>query len=177
MDDFEKMLTELPKPEVKELRHEDMLAADLIRAKDKAATGLWWLLVPLYVLTMLLVRTLYKKTSLAMELNAFYERSPLLALLLFIAAPLLLLVLYWRKQRRKISSPLLFERRGVFFVPINAGGWLIFSAAICCAVYNAYLLNDSEHSVSDFFINLLFSLLLIGAVYSLVAYLTLKKRL
>jgi hypothetical protein len=70
----------------------------------------------------------------------------------------------------------MFERKGILFIPVNFGGWLIFAAAVIYAIYNGWQLNSSAHSVSDFLMNLLFSLLIIGAVYSVIAYLTLIKR-
>lgn len=70
----------------------------------------------------------------------------------------------------------MFKRKGILFIPVNFWGWLIFAAALGFAIYNGWLLNSGTHSVSDFLINLLFSWLMIGAVYSLIAYLTLIKR-
>ncbi len=69
----------------------------------------------------------------------------------------------------------MFERKSILFVPVNFGGWLIFAAAIIYAIYNGVQLNIA-HSVSDFLMNLVFSLLIIAAVYSFIAYSTLIKR-
>ena len=67
-----------------------------------------------------------------------------------------------------------FKRMSIFFVPVSAIGWLLFLCALAYAVYACIELNNRSHSVSDFFINVLFSLLIIAAVYSLIAYLTMK---
>jgi hypothetical protein len=69
----------------------------------------------------------------------------------------------------------MFRRKGVFFIPINLGGWLVFAVAVCYAVYNGWALNNKAHSVSDFLMNLVFSLLIICGIYSLIAWLTLTK--
>ncbi len=70
----------------------------------------------------------------------------------------------------------MFERKGILFIPVNFWGWLIFAAAVIYAIYNGVQLDSSAHSVSDFLMNLVFSLLIIAAVYSVIAYLTLIKR-
>jgi phosphate/sulfate permease len=70
----------------------------------------------------------------------------------------------------------MFKRKGILFIPVNLGGWLIFAAAVIYAIYNGLQLNGSTHSISDFLMNLVFSLLIIAAVYSLIAYLTLIKK-
>jgi len=65
-----------------------------------------------------------------------------------------------------------FKRIGIFFVPTSIIGWLILLAGFAYAVHVCIDLNSRSHSVSDFLINFVFSLLIIGAVYSLIAYLT-----
>ena len=69
----------------------------------------------------------------------------------------------------------MFKRKGVFFIPVNLGGWLVFASAVCYAVSNGWELNNTTHSVSDFLMNLVFSLLIICGIYSLIAWLTLIK--
>lgn len=67
-----------------------------------------------------------------------------------------------------------FKRRGIFFIPINVIGWLIVES---CCIYSVYIFIDIDnrsHSVSDTLINFAFNLLIIGAGYSLIAYLTSK---
>lgn len=64
-----------------------------------------------------------------------------------------------------------FRRKGVFFMPASLTGWIIFMAAVAYAVYVFIDLNNRDHSVSDLMINFVFSLIIIGAIYSLVAYL------
>lgn len=67
-----------------------------------------------------------------------------------------------------------FKRSGIIFVPTSFIGWIILLCGLAYAVYNGIDLNNRCHSVSDFLINVVFSLLLIYAVYSLVAYLTIR---
>ncbi len=65
-----------------------------------------------------------------------------------------------------------FKRIGVFFVPTNLMGWIILLGGIAYAVYKFGDIDSRSHSASDTLINFVFNLLIIGAVYSLIAFLT-----
>jgi hypothetical protein len=65
-----------------------------------------------------------------------------------------------------------FNRRGLFFKPTSWAGWLILIAAIGYAAFVFADLNNRAHSVSDLMINFVFRGIIIGAMYSLVAYLS-----
>ena len=68
-----------------------------------------------------------------------------------------------------------FKRTGIIFFPISAIGWLISLAGAAYAVYSFIDIDRSSHSVSDTLINFVFRLLIIWAVYSLIAYMTCRK--
>lgn len=65
-----------------------------------------------------------------------------------------------------------FKRIGIFFIPASAAGWIILLSGIVFAVYSFLDIDGRSHSVSDTLMNFVFMLLIIGAVYSLIAYLT-----
>jgi hypothetical protein len=65
-----------------------------------------------------------------------------------------------------------FKRIGIFFIPAAVSGWIILIAAIVFAIYSFLDIDGRSHSVSDTMINFVFMLLIIGAVYSLIAFLT-----
>jgi hypothetical protein len=65
-----------------------------------------------------------------------------------------------------------FKRIGMFFIPVSVAGWIILIAGFVFAIYSFIDIDSRSHSVSDTMINFVFMLLLIGAVYSLAAYLT-----
>jgi len=67
-----------------------------------------------------------------------------------------------------------FKRSGIFFIPSSLIGWLLFLAALVYAVYTFIQINNENHSVSDTLINFVFSLLIIGAIYSLIAYISIR---
>jgi len=65
-----------------------------------------------------------------------------------------------------------FKRTGIFFVPVSVAGWLILVAGLAFAVYSFMDIDSRSHSNSDTLMNFAFMLLIIGAVYSLIAYAT-----
>lgn len=69
-----------------------------------------------------------------------------------------------------------FKRIGIFFVPATATGWIIFAAGVVFAVISFMDIDGRSHSVSDTLMNFVFMLLIIGAVYSLIAYATSRVR-
>ena len=69
-----------------------------------------------------------------------------------------------------------FTRKGVFFLPASIVGWLIFAAAVVYAVYLFIDIDSRSHSVSDTMINFVFNLLIIGVFYSIIGFLTEKRK-
>lgn len=65
-----------------------------------------------------------------------------------------------------------FKRIGILFIPASLIGWLILIFAFIFAVFSFMDIDGRSHSVSDTLINFVFMLLIIGAVYSLIGYLT-----
>lgn len=68
-----------------------------------------------------------------------------------------------------------FKRIGIFYIPRVLMGWLILLAGVVFAVYSFLDIDSRSHSVSDTMMNFVFMLLIIGAVYTLIAYLTSRK--
>jgi hypothetical protein len=65
-----------------------------------------------------------------------------------------------------------FKRIGLFFIPTSGIGWIILAGSLVFAVYVFIDIDSRSHSVSDTLMNFVFNLLIIGAVYSLIAFLT-----
>ena len=68
-----------------------------------------------------------------------------------------------------------FKRIGILFIPTSLVGWLIFIGLIFYSIYVFLDIDKSSHSASDTLINFAFNLLIIAAVYSLIAYFTSRK--
>ena len=65
-----------------------------------------------------------------------------------------------------------FKRMGIIFVPKNFIGWIIMLAGTGYAIYVFIDIDSKSHSVSDTMITFVLNLLIIGAVYTLIAFLT-----
>ena len=65
-----------------------------------------------------------------------------------------------------------FIRRGIFYLPVSVAGWIILVLAAAYAVYTFININGQSHSVSDVMINFVFNVLIIGLVYTVIAYFT-----
>lgn len=65
-----------------------------------------------------------------------------------------------------------FKRFGIFFLPTTFIGWIILITGLAYSVYVFIDIDSRSHSVSDTLINFVFNLLIIGAVYSLIAFFT-----
>jgi ABC-type maltose transport system permease subunit len=65
-----------------------------------------------------------------------------------------------------------FKRNGIIFSPTSIIGWIILIIGFAYSIYSFMEIDSRSHSVSDTLINFVFKLLIIIAVYSLIAYLT-----
>jgi membrane protein DedA with SNARE-associated domain len=65
-----------------------------------------------------------------------------------------------------------FKRNGIIFLPISIIGWIILLIGFVYSIYTFIDIDSRSHSVSDTLINFVFRLLIVIAVYSLIAYLT-----
>jgi len=65
-----------------------------------------------------------------------------------------------------------FKRIGIFYIPTSIIGWIILLVGLIYSVYIFIDIDSRSHSVSDTLINFVFRLIIIGAVYSLIGYLT-----
>jgi len=69
-----------------------------------------------------------------------------------------------------------FIRKGIIYRPASVVGWVIFTIAVVLAVYMFIDIDGRSHSVSDTMINFVFDLLLIGLIYTIIAYFTEAKQ-
>ena len=65
-----------------------------------------------------------------------------------------------------------FTRKGIIYWPASIAGWVILALAAAFAVYTFIDIDSRSHSVSDTLINFVFNGLLIGLVYTIIAYFT-----
>ncbi len=69
-------------------------------------------------------------------------------------------------------KPQWFKRKGIFFIPKSLIGWAIMLIGIIYAIYIFIDIDSRSHSASDTLRPFFLYLLLIGSVYTLIAFLT-----
>lgn len=94
MEKFEQELSEMTKPEITHLKHQDMLANAIIKAKDKSVISWWWLSIPLYLIATLLMKTNFMpQTTLRLNIHDFTSRQIYSSVLFFLVLPIVFIVI------------------------------------------------------------------------------------
>jgi hypothetical protein len=90
---FERKLEKMTKPEIPQLKHEDMLANAIINAKDKSVVSRWWLSVPVFIIMMLLMKSVYMPgTTLITNIHELTSREKYMSLVFFLISPAVLII-------------------------------------------------------------------------------------
>ncbi|MFZ0283457.1 MAG: hypothetical protein WAL29_17525 [Bacteroidales bacterium] len=93
-EDFENKLVLMTKPEVNQLKHQDMLEKAIANAKDKTALSFWWLIIPLYVISTLLMKSLFMPdTNLISNLHDLTTRQKFVTYIFFLILPIFFILL------------------------------------------------------------------------------------
>jgi len=93
-NNFEMKLTEMTKPEIPQLKHEDMLGNAIANAKDKSAVSLWWLSVPAFILLMLIMKSVYMHgTTLVSNMKEMEQQNKFVSIIFFLISPLVLIII------------------------------------------------------------------------------------
>lgn len=94
MENFEEKLSQMTKPEITHLKHQDMLANAIIKAKDKSVISWWWLSIPLYLFATLLMKTIFMpQTTLRLNIHDFISRQIYSSVLFFLVLPIVFIVI------------------------------------------------------------------------------------
>jgi hypothetical protein len=92
--DFEKKLSEMTKPEMPQLKHENMLANAIINAKDKSVVSWWWLSVPIFIILMLMMKSTFMPgTTLISNMNDLESKQKLISVAFFLISPVILIII------------------------------------------------------------------------------------
>ena len=92
-DNFEMKLNEMTKPIIPHMKHEDMLAKAIINAKDKSVVSLWWLSVPLFIIIMLVMKSIYMPgTTLASNMSEMEIKNKFTSIIFFIISPVVIII-------------------------------------------------------------------------------------
>ena len=86
---FEKELIRMKKPEVSQLKHQEMLADAITKAKDKSVVSWWWLSIPFYILAALTMKSFYMPhANLISNIHELTGRERYSSLLFFLVLPI-----------------------------------------------------------------------------------------
>lgn len=101
MENFEQKLTGMTKPQVSELRHEEMLSDAISRAKDKSVLSWWWLSIPVYIIAALLMKAFYMPhTTMVSNLHELTSREKYSSTLFFLVLPFFFIILSFISIRK-----------------------------------------------------------------------------
>jgi hypothetical protein len=93
-EEFEKELTQMTKPEVSQLKHQEMLAKAIAKSKDKTVLSLWWLIIPLYIILALLMKSLFMPdATLSSGIHDLTIRQRFVSYAFFLISPLVLILI------------------------------------------------------------------------------------
>jgi hypothetical protein len=88
MQNFEEKLMQMTKPEVSQLKHQDMLAKAITKAKDKSVLSWWWLSIPLYIIAALIMKSAFMPgTTLISNLHELTGKEKYTTILFFLVVP------------------------------------------------------------------------------------------
>lgn len=91
---FEKELTQITKPEITGLKYQDMLADAISNAKDKSVISWWWLSVPIYIIIIFYMKSVYMPhTTLISNLHELTVKEKFSSFFLFLILPVLLIII------------------------------------------------------------------------------------
>lgn len=135
MQDFEKKLIEMTKPEVKDLKHEELLSDALSKAKDKSVVSWWWLSVPLYIIAALLMKSMYNPhSSLISDIHELTNKEKVFSFLFFLILPIVFIlmnILSIRKIHILSGSPISFRFLGTLWYNVL----IIFFSILIILIY------------------------------------------
>jgi len=98
---FEEKLLRMTKPEVNNLRHQDMLANAITKAKDKSVLSWWWLSIPLYIIAMFLMKSAFMpNTTLISNIHELAIKDRYTSVLFFLVVPIVFIIVNLLSIRR-----------------------------------------------------------------------------
>jgi len=98
---FEDKLTQMTKPEVHQLKHQDMLANSITKAKDKSVLSWWWLSIPLYIIAALLMKSIFMPdTTLISNMKELTSKEKYSSVLFFLILPIVFIVINFISIRK-----------------------------------------------------------------------------
>jgi hypothetical protein len=94
IQNFEEKLVKMTKPEVIQLRHQEMLANAISSAKDRSVVNWWWLSIPLYIIAALFMKTAFMPdTTLISNIHEFTDKEKYSSFFFFLILPAISIII------------------------------------------------------------------------------------
>jgi hypothetical protein len=91
---FEDKLIHMTKPEITELQHQEMLAREILKAKDKSVLSGWWLSISLYIIAVLIMKAFFMPgTTIESNLHDLINTEKFTSLFFFLSLPILFIII------------------------------------------------------------------------------------
>ena len=98
---FEEKLSQMTKPAVNQLKHQEMLSNAVSNAKDRSVVSWWWLSIPLYLLAMLLMKSIYMPgTTLISNIHNLTKEQKIPSVILFLVLPVVFILINFFSIRK-----------------------------------------------------------------------------
>jgi hypothetical protein len=100
-ENFEEKLKLMTKPEVNQLKHQEMLANAISNAKDKSVVNWWWLSIPLYIIAAMVMKTVFMPGStLISNIHGYAGKEKYSSLLFFLILPIISIIINLESIRK-----------------------------------------------------------------------------
>ncbi len=142
MDKFEKKLQEISKPEIQELKHQQIIMERILAQNRKTALTWWWAFIPLYVMAAFIMKSWYIPAGGTLTyIKEFISGNPSLSFILFGGLPFLAMLvnmlgvknIYFYSGSKWFSSAVLKSS----LLPLI----LIVSSAVVAVIYLTLVFN------------------------------------
>ncbi len=93
-NEFENKLFRMTKPEVNQLKHQDMLSNAIANSKDKTVLSIWWLIIPFYILSMFFMKSFFMpNATLSSSIHELMTKQRVIAYLFFMITPIIFIII------------------------------------------------------------------------------------
>jgi hypothetical protein len=93
MKNFKDKLTDMSKPEINDLRHEELLAKVITSARSKTTISFWWIIIPMYVIAAIVMKSFFViHSTFRSNLRELTDKNGYFNYLIFIIMPIILIV-------------------------------------------------------------------------------------
>lgn len=98
---FEDKLFKMTIPDVKELKHQDLLAETILKEKDKSLLSWWWISIPLFIIVMFIMKSFFMpQTTLISGIDEFKSNEKYISILFFLVLPISFIIINFLSIRK-----------------------------------------------------------------------------